>query len=257
MNWRLHVLGASSTQTPPGDSNASLALANGERVVLIDCGGDVPSRLRRAKLDPFHLTDVIVTHSHPDHTYGLPFLSHSFYHGHLNLTCWSTAEAIPRLRDSLEAYDLQEPERYITMTFREVLTRRKETLDLIDTLRLTSFPTDHSRESFGMVIESNHQRVVYTGDTKPCDTVREVGGGVDVLIHDCQGLHGYRRYYQESHTSALELGRLAAELKVETLVPFHHNIAEIPGGWEEIGTEIREHYPGRIVYPTQGIGFVL
>jgi len=257
MNWRLHVLGASSTRTPEGDANASLALTNGERIILIDAGGNVPARLDRTGLRTDDVTDIIVTHSHPDHTYGLPFLSHSFYHSHSRVTCWSTEEAIPRLRQSLEAYDLQEPEKYMDVAFETVPTREQKNLELADTLNTTSFPTKHSRESFGLTFTTEDQKLVFTGDTEPCDELRTVGEEAGVLVHDCQGLHGYQRYYEGSHTSALALGEIASDLSVDVVIPFHHNLIEVPGGWNEIGTEIREHFDGSIIYPRQGMGFVL
>lgn len=255
--WRLHVLGASSTLTPPGDSNASLVLSNGRRTVLIDASGNVSSRLERADLDRSGVTDVVITHSHPDHTYGLPFFSHSFYHDHREVTCWSTAEAIPRLEASLKAYDLQEPDRYLSIDFREVSVESPQSLNLTDEVTVTSIPTEHSRPGFGIKLESSDQTIVYTGDTTPCEAVRNAADNADVLIHDCQGLHGYRRYFAESHTTALELGRLADEVGVPTLVPFHHNLVEVPGGWEEIGAELREAFDGEILYPSKGMGFVL
>lgn len=256
-SWRLHVLGSSSTRTPPGDSTASLALSNGRRTILIDAGGNLPARLERADLDPSRVTDIVITHSHPDHTYGFPFFSHSFYHDHREVTCWSTPEAIPRLEASLDAYDLQEPDQYLSVSFREIPLESPQSLELTGDLTTRSIPTDHSRPSFGLKLESDNETVVFTGDTSPCAPVREASGDAGVLIHDCQGLHGYRRYFAESHTSALELGELADEVGVPTLVPFHHNLVEVPGGWEEIGAELREHFDGQILYPRQGMGFVL
>lgn len=257
MNWRLHVLGASSTRTPEGDANASLALTNGERIILIDAGGNVPARLERTGLRADKITDVIVTHSHPDHTYGLPFLSHSFYHSHSQVTCWSTGEAIPRLRQSLEAYDLQEPDKYMDVTFETVSTTEQQTLALNDSPAITSFPTKHSRESFGLVFSTENQTLVFSGDTEPCEELSTTGENADTLVHDCQGLHGYKRYYEGAHTSALELGKLASQLSIEVLIPFHHNLIEVPGDWNEIGTEIREHFEGSIIYPQQGTGMIL
>lgn len=255
--WRLHVLGSSSTLTPPGEASASLALSNGNRIILVDAGGDLPARLREARLSRDDVTDVIITHSHPDHTYGLPFLSHSYYHDHRELTCWSTAEALPRLKDSLEAYDLQDPDKYITFDFREISTTVSENLELVESLTMESLPNDHSRPGFGLAIESNQQRIVFSGDTTPCDRINRAARGADVLLHDCQGLHGYRRYFKESHTSANELGKLAEEADVSTLVPFHHNLTEIPGSWEEILGEIRKSFDGTILYPHKGMGFAL
>lgn len=255
--WRLHVLGSSSTLTPPGDAQASLALSNGERVILVDAGGNVPALLRDAGLNRDCVTDVIITHSHPDHTYGLPFLSHSYYHDHRQMTCWSTGEAIPRLKQSLEAYDLQESEKYITFDFNKISTDETETLELTEALSLRTIPTDHSRPGFGLSIGSENQSIVYSGDTTPCETVNEAADGADVLLHDCQGLHAYRRYFKESHTSARELGKLAATADVGTLVPFHHNLVEVPGSWEEILAEIRSYFSGPLTYPHKGMGFAL
>lgn len=257
MNWRFHTLGASSTKTPPGDSTASFALSNSNRIILIDAGGNLPARLDRANLKPDKVTDIIITHSHPDHTYGLPFLSHSFYHDHREVTCWSNSEAIPRLKDNLEAFDLQEPDKYLSIEFSEVPTHEPANLKILSTLEIRSFPTNHTRESFGITLKSQNQKITYTADTGPINNFESIAEDTDILIHDCQGLQGYRRYFEGSHTSALELGRIADKLQVDVLVPFHHNLEEIPGGWEEIGTEIRENYDGNVIYPRQGMGFIL
>ncbi|MFB6344837.1 MAG: MBL fold metallo-hydrolase, partial [bacterium] len=147
-NWRLHILGSSSTLTPPNEATASLALSNGKRTILIDAGGNIPARLRDAGLDRDSVTDVVITHSHPDHTYGLPFLSHSYYRNHRKITCWSTAEAIPRLRESLEAYDLQQPDKYLTVTFNKISTEDTTSLDLIESLTIRTLPNEHSRPGF-------------------------------------------------------------------------------------------------------------
>lgn len=255
--WRLHVLGSSSTLTAPGEAAASLALSNGERVILIDAGGDVPARLREAGLNRDDVTDVLITHSHPDHTYGLPFLSHSYYHDHREVTCWTTDEARPRLEQSLEAYDLQDPDKYISFDFETISLDAPGELPLTDRLRIETVPNDHSRPGFGLQFTSPQQTILYSGDTTPCDTVTDAARGADVLLHDCQGLHGYRRYFRESHTSARELGQLAAEVEVATLVPFHHNLIEVPGDWDEIVAEIREVFSGSVIYPHRGMGFAL
>lgn len=255
--WYLHVLGSSSTLTPPGEASASLALSNGKRVILIDAGGDIPARLRDSGLKRDDVTDVVVTHSHPDHTYGLPFFSHSYYHDHREVNCWSTDEALPRLRKSLEAYELQSPDKYVTFDFREVSTDSVETLDLSDNLTVKSIPNEHSRPGFGLSLRSSKQHVVFSGDTTPCEPVKTAARDADVLLHDCQGLHAYRRYFKESHTSARELGRLASEAGVGTLIPFHHNLTEIPGSKEEITGEIRREFDGSIVFPHKGMGVVV
>lgn len=255
--WQCYVLGASSTVTSPGDATASLALRGEDKLVVVDPGGDVPGRLRDVGLDYRELTGVIVTHSHPDHTFGLPFLSHSFYHSHRKIDGWSTGEALPRLEQSLEAYDLRETDRYLDITFRKISTETTDRIDLASDLEIITLPTEHSRPGFGLLLRTNHQTLVYSGDTVPTPTLREAGRGADVLLHDCQGTEAYRRYFEGSHTSAAQLGRLAEAMEVGTLVPFHHNLTELPGGWERVTGEIRRFYGGPILFPRKGLIFTL
>ena len=45
-----------------------------ERVILVDCAGNPIVRLDQAGMDPRSITDIILTHFHPDHVAGLPLL---------------------------------------------------------------------------------------------------------------------------------------------------------------------------------------
>ena len=67
--------------------------------------------------------------------------------------------------------------------------------------------------------------VVVSGDTRPCDGIRSIAQGADVLVHEVY-LDDARRRGGPSpiwdyHTSAVELGALAAEVAVSTLVLTH------------------------------------
>jgi ribonuclease BN (tRNA processing enzyme) len=257
--WTLTVLGASSTVAPTGDSNACLHLGNGERSVLIDAGGNLPQLMNEVDLDYRSITDVVITHSHPDHSYGFPFLSHAFYHSHHPVTCWSTPEAVPKLRKSLEAFDLVEPDRYLDVTFETVCTDEPEELSLVEgeSLSATAFPTRHSRPGFGLRFQTDIQHLVYSGDTAPLDYLRELTPEIDHLLHDCQATEGYERYFEGGHSSAADIGRLADHLNVGVLVPFHHNLMEFPPDRHEIVDEIREYYRGSVLFPSRGLSFHL
>lgn len=257
MGWHCYVLGASSTITPEGDATASLALEGEGELVVVDPGGDVPGRLREVGLDYRDLTALIVTHSHPDHTYGLPFLSHSFYHTRRSVSCWSTSEAIPRLRGSLDAYDLQDEDRYLQVSFETISSESADRIPLGDELEVETLPTQHSRPGFGLKLSTNRQCLVVSGDTVPTEVLQRRGSGADVLLHDCQGTDAYRRYFEGSHTSAAQLGRLAESMNVNTLVPFHHNLTELPGRWNDITSEIRTFYSGPLLFPRKGLIFTL
>jgi ribonuclease Z len=66
------------------------------------------------------------------------------------------------------------------------------------------------------------RRVVYTGDTRPCRSVRDLARNADVLIHDCTLTSEHSRlaaYF--GHSTAVEAGRVAKAAKVGTLFLVH------------------------------------
>ena len=56
----------------------------------------------------------------------------------------------------------------------------------------------------------------------------------------------WRKYHSAFHTSGVDLGKLAAEVKPKKLVLYH----QLPMGEtaDEVIAEIREHYAGEIIY---------
>lgn len=256
-SWQLTVLGASSSITPPGESTAALHLGNNEKSILIDAGGNLPYLLRENEIDYRRITDVLISHSHPDHTYGFPFLSHCFYRDKREVTCRAPAETIPRLKKALEAFDLDRDDKYLQVDFQGLSTTDIEFLQLEAELKVKSVPTKHGRDGVGYLIRSQNQSLLYTADTAPNPRLKKAGQNVDVLIVDCQATEAFRRYFKDSHCSALEVGKLASELNVKTVVPFHYNTTEFPVSWQEIGEEVRENFAGTIVKPHGGMAFTL
>jgi len=66
------------------------------------------------------------------------------------------------------------------------------------------------------------RRIVYTGDTRPTDTVLEASHGVDLLIHDGSLAHDLVDWARETmHSTAREAALLAKEAGVRKLVLTH------------------------------------
>ncbi len=253
----LKIIGASSTITPEGDSTATLHLTRGDKAFLIDCGGNIPALLREQNLDHTQLDGIIITHSHPDHTYGLPFLSHAFYNGCQKIKLWSVGEALPRLKKSLEAYDLREEGRYLEVEFKKISSREPDRIQLTKEFVVKTLPTNHSRPGVGLCFQAKNQKIVYSSDTAPADEIIKAAGNADVLLHDCQGTEAYSRYFEGSHTSARRLGKIARRANVKALVPFHYNTTQIPVTFSELAAEIREEYNGTIIQAKKGTAFYL
>jgi len=48
-----------------------------ERGFLVDCGEGIQRQMRIAKINPCNITDILITHFHGDHIFGLPGLFHT------------------------------------------------------------------------------------------------------------------------------------------------------------------------------------
>jgi len=66
------------------------------------------------------------------------------------------------------------------------------------------------------------RKIVYTGDTRPCDSILKVSMGADVLIHDSTLASDQEEWAKESkHSTAFEAATLAKEAGVDHLVLTH------------------------------------
>jgi len=69
--------------------------------------------------------------------------------------------------------------------------------------------------------------VVFSGDTRPCDGIARLAHGADLLIHECTFPEAFIEHRRKSgvgtfaHTSPTELGRLACDAGVKSLVATH------------------------------------
>ena len=64
---RVVILGTSNAVPHKDHDNTHFAIVGDERTVLVDCSGNPIVRLEQAGLDFHSITDLVVTHFHPDH----------------------------------------------------------------------------------------------------------------------------------------------------------------------------------------------
>ena len=76
-------------------------------MVLIDGPANPYSRLLQAGLDPEKLTDIVVTHFHPDHAGGIPLLlmAIGLAGRKASLNLYANQHCLDRLLRNLEDYD--------------------------------------------------------------------------------------------------------------------------------------------------------
>ena len=68
------ILGSSNAVPSIDHENTHLVIVGEERTILVDCVSTPVVRLEQAGVDFNSLTDIVITHFHPDHVAGVPLL---------------------------------------------------------------------------------------------------------------------------------------------------------------------------------------
>jgi len=106
-------LGTGSTIPTVSRNHSGIYVKYKDRDILVDCGEGTQRQMRKAKLNICKITDILITHIHGDHVFGLPGLFHSLhkngYKGVLNIYGpRGTKEFVGKLKEiSTRAKDIQ------------------------------------------------------------------------------------------------------------------------------------------------------
>jgi ribonuclease Z len=210
------------------------------------------------------LTRVFVTHLHSDHTAGYPDLI---------LTPPNSGRTEP-----LEAFG---PPGLRAMTS-HVLAAWKQDLDIrlhggqpvsprgfvVEAhdvkpgevyrdagMRIVAFAVDHGawKFAYGYRLEAPDKTIAISGDTTYNKNLIAAAKGCDILLHEVYSAKGlarrtpdWQRYHSAYHTSAPDVGRVAAEVRPKKLVLYHLSpMGETP---EEVMDEVRRNFNGEIIY---------
>jgi hypothetical protein len=100
---KITVLGSGGAFATMEQGNSSFLVEHGERKILIDCGMTVPYVLRDEMGIPLQsITDVIITHTHSDHSGGLELILHACrWIGKCRPTVWASPRVHLELTEAL------------------------------------------------------------------------------------------------------------------------------------------------------------
>jgi ribonuclease BN (tRNA processing enzyme) len=122
-------------------------------------------------------------------------------------------------------------------------------------VRVSAIQVAHGawKHAYGYRFEAGGKVIVISGDTTYSTSLLEAATGCDILVHEFYAQKGWeartpdwQRYHAAYHTSAIDLGKLAAAAKPKKLVLYH----ELPMGQppEEVIREIRRYFGGEVIY---------
>ena len=272
------LLGTGNPNPDPKHAGPSVAITVGNTPYIFDFG---PGIVRQAAaLSPRYggnipalqiknINKAFLTHLHSDHTIGYPDLI---------LTPWVMGrnepfavygpEGTQKLTEHiLQAYQddihyrLYGLEPANNQGWRVNVHEIREGLIYADeNIEVEAFLVKHGSwpNAFGYRCKTPDKVIVISGDTAPCENIRQFSYGADILLHEvyCHAAFAksdshWQRYHLSHHTSTLELAQLAKETQPGLLVTYHtlywgasdqeilEEIASIYAGKVEIGRDLQ------------------
>ncbi len=213
-------LGSSGAVPSAERDTTALAVRAGGSLCLVDVGGSPVQKLRRLAVDPLELGAVVVTHTHPDHVYGLPALVQNLVilGRRAPLPVYCRVEHVGLVRDLLALFDLAEPEEF-EIPVRAVEPREGvrvlETPDLV----VTASPNAHGRmPNLAVRVDAGGKSLVYSSDTRPCPAVAALAREATVLVHEATFAAPDPTQW---HSTAREAGEVARQAGVARLLLAH------------------------------------
>ncbi|MGB7296117.1 MAG: MBL fold metallo-hydrolase [Candidatus Aminicenantales bacterium] len=234
----------------PRRDNTSLLLRTAGELTLIDCPGSVAAKIRKVGFEPGQVTTIILTHTHPDHVYGLPSLIHCQMLIPGEIRILGSEAAVRFCRRLLDLFGLRRPKIKTRVRFRALRPGQTVRLGRTSAVRALAVPHHHSSLAYHFYLEEGRE-VLFSGDTPVHKPLFEDARGIDFLLHDAGAPSRFFRRYPvlcRIHTSFLELGRWSQEAGVGCLVPCHF-LAEASCSAAAVRREIRRHFKGRLIVP--------
>jgi ribonuclease Z len=239
---KLIILGTSNAIPDEKHENAHMLLVGEQRIVLIDCGDNPILRFQKVGVDFNLLSDLILTHFHPDHVSGVPqLLMNMWLMGRSRpLNIYGFQHTLDRIENLMGLYGWSEWTNFFPVVFCRLPAQEMILVLDCEEFRILAAPLQHFIPTLGLRIEflKSKKVLAYSCDTEPCPQVLRLAGGADVLIHEASGL-------LPGHSSAAQAGKAAAQAESRALYLIHYPTGHFAHG--DLVAEARSHYEGPVV----------
>jgi len=220
---KLIILGTADAVPDQEHENTHMAIVDKEGIVLIDCPGTPIQRLAQAEISLDSITDVIVTHFHPDHVSGVPLLLMIMWlmGRKTALRIYGLHHCLERIEHMMGFYHWDNWPKFFPIAFHRLPESEEILVMEKSNFRIHSSPVRHLIPTIGLRIETSNKSktIVYSCDTEPCPSVVQLASGADILIHEAAGA-------VVGHSSASQAGEIAREAKVDRLLLIHYQVGK-------------------------------
>jgi ribonuclease Z len=221
MMGRIVILGSANAVPGAHQENTHFFIEVGKRNILVDCASNPLQVLPLNGIQPNALTDIIITHFHPDHVSGLPLLLMDLWllGRQEPISIYANQHALSRIKKMMDLFDWQEWPNFYPVKFNEIPEREMHIVMADSDIEIYASPVQHLIPTIGLRIEfiSEEKVVAYSCDTEPCQAVVHLANGADILMHETSGPF-------KGHTSAAQAAQIASEAGAKKLLYIHYPV---------------------------------
>lgn len=255
-----------------GRSNTATLILVNDVAYLVDCGYGVARQMIAAGVDPGRTRHIFLTHHHSDHTLEYGTLLYQAWlsprRPEIDVYGPKGVEAMTRAAFDYQKLDIDtriadegmaDPRSMVKV---HELAGDGPVMANAD-VRVTCCRVRHPpiTESYAFRFDAKDRSIVISGDTAYSPELVRLAKGADVLVHEVLHLPSIdqivaraknaprlREHILASHTSTEDVGRVAAEAGVKTLVLSHLIPGDEPTVTDEQWLEgVRKHFKGRAI----------
>lgn len=237
---KLTILGTSYSVPDEDHENTHMVLVGDSHQILIDCVSNPIVRLKQAGLRHEDLTDIVMTHFHPDHVSGVPLLLMGM--GLLEREKPLDLHGLTYLVDIMERMfdDYQwQKWHHFDVNFHKIPESNLHVIMDNEDFKIYSSPVVHFVPTIGLRIECKKSGKVlaYSCDTAPTDSVVELAMDADILIHEAAG-------FSSGHSTPEQAGEEASAANAKSLYLIHYPTGNLLD--ESIGEKAATTFDGPI-----------
>lgn len=241
--------------------NTCFAFSRGQEVFLVDAGGGngILARLQEADLPLAQIHELFVTHAHTDHILGVVWVVRMIAQA-MNAGKYVGTLRVYGHDEALEALEWicrrTLPGKVCAHFGADILFCPLADGEAFTALGMPGVAFDigsTKTKQYGFRLQMpDGQRLVCLGDEPFAERTREHVVGADWLLCEAFCLYADRdRFhpYEKHHSTALDAGRLAAQLGVKNLLLYHTEDATLETRREAYTAEAAQHFTGNILVP--------
>ena len=215
----LVILGSGAAIPSAHHHNTYMAVVDPGGVILIDCSGIPTIRLAQAGITPDQITDIILTHFHPDHVGGLPLLLMNMWllGRKKALRIFGLHHTLERVEDLMGFYHWEDWPQFFPVSFHRLPEQERISILKREGVAISCSPVRHIVPTIGLRMDFDDGRysITYSSDTEPCQALTTLATGVDILIHEATGA-------SVGHSTVAQAAQIASQAGVGELYLIHY-----------------------------------